>query len=331
MTPRLARCLPPLLALASAMLIPAAGEAQTLTAPGRLETTGPTMAIGSAAAGTIKEVLAHEWGHVRAGDLLVTLDCQPIEAEVQATTAQLAAAEALYDRARHGHRPAEIAVGEAAVAYSRAKAEEAQKTLDRNLSMHEGVSVTTARLLEVQRDARVAWAYLAEAQAKLDLLREGTREEEVREALARRNAAAAALANARARLDRCSIHAPADGVVADVLVAPGQYLSVQAPATLMHIVADGALRARVEVETRDLARVCREQAVTVTAEAFPNLSLKGKVEGLSPTLAPRTLAAPAAAAAREVEPLVVSLEGGVPSLPVGLPVVAHFAACPSKS
>jgi len=133
------------------------------------------MTIGSAATGTVKEVLVQEWSHVHAGELLVSLDCQPLAAEVEARAAGLSAATAVFDRVRNGPRPAEITVGEAAVGYSKARADEAQKALDRTLALHEGVSVTTARILEVQRDARISAALLAEAEAKLALLREGSR------------------------------------------------------------------------------------------------------------------------------------------------------------
>ena len=157
--------LPPMAALAAALLLPqpAPGQTSTFAATGRIESAGGTMAIGSAASGTIKEVLVRPWSRVHAGDLLLVLDCRPLEAEIAARQAQLGATEAVFERVRNGPRPGEIAVGEAAVGYSRARAEEAQKVLDRTLALHEGVSVTTARILEVQRDARISAAYLAEA------------------------------------------------------------------------------------------------------------------------------------------------------------------------
>ena len=44
------------------------------------------------------------------------------------------------------------------------------------------------------------------------------------------------------------------------------------------------------------------------------------------------LAAPGAEArGREVEPVILTLEGGPPRMPIGLPVTAHFGPCPSKS
>jgi len=326
------RKLPPTVVVVAALLLPdtAPGQTSTFAAPGRVESAGGPMAIGSAATGTVKEVLVHEGSRVRAREPLVIVECRPIEAEVQARAAQLSAAEAVLDRVRNGPRSGEIAVAEAAVGYSKARADEAQKTFERTQSLREGVSVSVARLLETQRDARITAAQLAEAQARLALLREGSREEDVREAQARRNNAAAELEIARARLEQCSVRAPVDGVVAEVLVNPGQFLSLAVPATLLRIIADGALGVRVEVDPRDVARVCAGQPATVTAEAFPNLSMRAKVEAISPVLTVRSLAtAGAEARAKDVESIILSLEGGGPALPIGLPVAARFGSCPA--
>jgi multidrug resistance efflux pump len=106
------------------------------------------MSIGTAASGVVKEVLVHEGSRVHAGQTMVTLSCGPLEAEAQARDAQLRAAQTVFDRVRHGPRPEEIAVAEAVVGYSQARAEEAAKTYGRTQALREGVSVTTARLLE---------------------------------------------------------------------------------------------------------------------------------------------------------------------------------------
>ena len=182
--------------------------APPLTAPGRTQNTIGMMSIGTAASRVVKEVLVHEGSRVHAGQIIVTLSCGPLEAEARARDAQLRAAEAVFDRVRHGPRPEEIAVGEAVVGYSEARAEEAAKTYGRTRALREGVSVTTAHLLETLRDARVSSAQLGEAQAKLALLQAGSREEDVREAESRRDMAAAQLEEARAQLDQCSVHAP---------------------------------------------------------------------------------------------------------------------------
>ena len=305
------------------------------TAPGRIEGAGPPLSIGSAAAGIVAEVLVHEGDRVRSGQLLVKLDCRPLEAEVQARAAHLAAAEATYDRFRNGPRPDEIAVGEAVVGYSRARAEEAKRTLQRAETLQEGVTVTTAHLLEVQRDARIAAAQLEEARSRLNLLRAGSREEDIRDAKALRDAAAADLEATRARLAQCSITAPAAGTVLDVDISAGQFLSLAVPQPLLHIAPEGPERVRAEVGLRDYARLCVGQRASIAAETAPSASVDAQVSSISPVITTRSkITAAAGSAANEAEnvvAVVLTLASGAPALPVGLPVTVRFAACPSKS
>jgi len=308
------------------------GQTSNFVAPGRVEGAGPTMPIGVGAAGTVSEVLVHEGSRVRAGQTLVKLDCRPIEADVRAREAQLAAAQATYDRFRNGSRPDEIVVGEAVVGYSQARADEAEKTLERTEAMHEGVTVTTARVLEVKRDARIAAAQLEEARARLSLLRAGARDEDIRQAEALRNASAAEVDATRARLDQCTVRAPVDGVVLDVLANPGQFLSLAVPQPLLHIVQDGQLRIRAEVELRDLAHVCASQRATVTADAVPSASIHAQVAAISPAVSPRSLAATSADVHdRDIVTVVLNVDRGGPALPIGLPVTVRFDSCPSKT
>ena len=313
------------------------GQSSEFAAPGRVEGAGPPMSIGVAASGIVSNILVHEGSRVAAGELLVKLDCQAQEADVRTRQAQLAASQATYDKFRNGSRPDEIAVGDAVVGYSQARLDEAQKALQRARELQEGVTVTTAHLLEVQRDARIAAAQLEEAKARLSLLRAGAREEDVRDAKALRDAAAAELDVSRARLDQCSVRAPVDGVVLDVLVNQGQFLSLAVPQPLLHIVPDGRARVRAEVPLANLASVCMQQHAGITSDALPNAAIKAQVTTISPQVSRSSMgnAAPttnsAKADAGDVVAVVLTLDAGAPTLPIGLPVTVHFEACPSKS
>ncbi|HTP92941.1 MAG TPA: HlyD family efflux transporter periplasmic adaptor subunit [Xanthobacteraceae bacterium] len=318
----------------AALVLPAELSAQSasFSAPGRVEGAGPTLSIGAAATGTVSEVLVHEASRVHAGQTLLKLDCRSIEGDMHSREAQLAAAQANFERVRNGPRPDEVKVGEAVVGYSQARAEEAQKTLDRTEDLKEGVTVTTARVLEVQRDARIAAAQLEEARARLSLLRAGSREEDIRQAEALRNAAAAEVESLRARVDQCTVRAPVDGVVLDVLANQGQYLSLAVPEPLLHIVPDGQLRVRAEIELRDWAHVCILQNATVAAEGFTSATIRGHVGSISPTVTARSLPAVSSdSGGKDVVPVTLELARGGPALPIGLPVTVHFEACPSKT
>ncbi len=323
------------LCLLASFAVPAQmlGQGSDFVAPGRVEGAGPPLSIGVAATGIVSDVLVHEGSRVQAGQLLVKLDCRPQEVDVSLRQARLAAAQATYDKFRNGSRPDEIAVGEAVVNFSKARADEAQKALQRTLELQEGVTVTAARVLEVQRVARIALAQLAEAQAQLNLLRAGAREEDVRQAKALRDAAAADLDEARARLDQCSVKAPAAGVVLDVLINKGQFLSVAVPQPLLHIAPDGPARVRAKVALADLPHVCVAQHAAIVAAAFPNAAMSAQVAGISPQVSRTTTAADATSAHPDSDSVavVLTMNGNAPALPIGLPVSVHFAPCPTKS
>jgi multidrug resistance efflux pump len=303
-----------------------------LTAPGRTQNTIGMMSIGTAASGVVKDVLVHEGSRVHAGQTMVTLSCGPLEAAAQARNAELRAAQAVFDRVRHGPRPEEIAVGEAVVGYSQARAEEAAKTYGRTRALREGVSVTTAHLLETLRDARVSSAQLGEAQAKLDLLLAGSREEDVREAASRRDMAAAQLEEARAQLDQCSVHAPVDGVVVDVLANPGEFMSLAVPAPLLQLAPNAKVQVRAEIDPRNLQRVCLAQPASVTADAFSSIVIHAQVELINPVISNRTLfMAGNETRSPDVARIILGLENGGTNLPVGLPVTVLFDPCPKAA
>jgi multidrug resistance efflux pump len=193
--------------------------------------------LGVAATGIIQKILVADGAHVDAGQLLLQIDCRPLQEEIKLRAADRDAAEAAFERTRNGTRLDEIAIGEANVGVAQARAEEAQASYGRLTALTEGVTVTRAQILQDQRDARVTAAQLEDAKKKLALLKAGSRDEDIAEALAKRDAAAANLAVAGARLDQCSLRAPVAGTVQAVATL-GQFVSTSVPATLLQLTPD---------------------------------------------------------------------------------------------
>ena len=196
--------------------------------------TGVVLSLGVAATGVIAKIVVADGAHVKAGQILLQVDCRPIEEDIKARAALLDAQEAAFERTRNGPRPEEVAIGEANLGVAEARAEEAHDALNRAAALTTGITITKAQFLETQRNARVTAAQLEDAKKKLALLRAGSRQEDIAEAAARRDAAAGQLAEAKARLEQCSIRAPADGVV-NVTANVGQFVSTYAPVTLLRL------------------------------------------------------------------------------------------------
>lgn len=212
--------------------------AQPLTTEtGAAPATPIVLALGAARSGIVRSILVRNGAHVEAGQVLLQLDCRPLEKEIDFRAASLAAAEAVLARVRNGSRPEEIAIGEAALGVAVARAEEAKDALARANSLQVGVTVTRAQLLVTERDSRVADAQRRDAIKKLALLKVGSRMEDIAEAQAKRDAAAAFLEEGKAELDECTIRAPASGTV-QVAVTTGQFVSIFLPTPVAELTID---------------------------------------------------------------------------------------------
>jgi HlyD family secretion protein len=278
-----------MMALPGAVALPCASLAQSqgaFSAQGVVEPEGGVLSIGTAATGVVLHIVGGPGEPVRPGQELVRIDCAPLEASVRSLAGQSQAAQAVADRVRHGPRPGEIAVGEANVGVAKSRADEAADALRRAQGLQVGISVTQAVMLQIQRDARITFAQLEDARARLDLLRSGSREEDVTEADARRDAARAALEEAKARLAQCSVVSPIQGVVVARLVSQGQFVSAAVPTVLLEIEDDSSFSVRAAVEEAHLADLCLQQHASV--------ALPGAADPLAATvsrIAPRIGAA----------------------------------------
>ncbi len=298
------------------------------TAPGVIEPEGGVLSIGTAATGVVLHIAA-AGDTVRRGQELARIDCAPLEASVRSLAGQADAARAAADRVRHGPRPAEIAVGEANVGVARARAEEAADALQRAQRLQVGISVTQATMQQVQRDARITLAQLEDARAKLDLLRTGSREEDITEADARRDAAKAAFEEARARLAQCSVLSPIDGVVAASFVSQGQFVSAAVPTVLVEVEDDESLIVKAAVEAIHFGGLCPSQHASI--------AMSGETPGLPAVverIAPRIRAEPGEAprqgvAAPGFASVTLRLEKQKAGLVPGEPVSVHFVPCHS--
>jgi multidrug resistance efflux pump len=298
---------------------------QQVDAPGRVEGASELLSLGTSATGTIAEVMVAAGDHVKTGQRLVRIECSNIEHEIQARRSDLAAAEAAYSRVLHGPRPEEINIGIANVNLANARLQEADKSFQRTQQLHEGFTVTRVQIDQAERDARMAAALLDEVRAKLDLLKAGSREEDISESRARRDAAKERVDEAAARLSYCLVDAPVDGVVLSTNVSRGQLVSSTVPVTLLTLVDDSRRRVRAYVDERDIPKLCPSQRVRVTADGVPGIPLDAVLENIGLTAGENPLAANAS---RQVRQVTLSVPDNQQQIPIGLRVLAQFLPCP---
>jgi HlyD family secretion protein len=297
-----------------------------LSVKGQIEGGSELFALGTSATGTISQLLAKAGDHVQAGQPLLRVDCRDLESEVSARQSDLTASEAIFARVTHGSRPEEIAIGEANVNLANARLHEAQKEFDRAQTLHEGVTITRVQIDQAERDARMAEAMLAEVRAKLVLLKVGSREEDITEARARRDAAKARLDEAATRLAYCTVAAPISGVILSTRVSPGQLVSSMSPAVLITMVDDSKRRARAFVAERDIKRVCQGEQGQISVEGVPGDITEGRIETIAPEVIDNPYE-PGAPRARSVILTVTNTQKQ--QLPIGQTVSVKLLGCGS--
>jgi HlyD family secretion protein len=200
--------------------------------------------VGAEVSGRILRVHVDYNSHVTQGQLLAEIDPEQLRASVTQAEAQLASARA-------------------AVRQARTTAEQ-QRLLARRTA-----SLAEQQLIAVQQ-RETADAAAASADAALD----GARANET--------LAAAALIQARSRLDKAQIRSPIDGVVLARLVEPGQTLTAGFATPLLFRIARDLrqMDLRVDVDESDIGRVHEHDVASFVVDAFPNRTFASSVVAL---------------------------------------------------
>jgi multidrug resistance efflux pump len=296
-----------------------------LTLPGTVETQ--EVRLGSKSGGRVAEVLVREGDLLTPCQLLVRLEVPELEAQRQQAEGALRSAEAEFEKAKNGARPEEKEAARDAVAAAEARlrrlrkgprdeeirqaeadleAAEADLKLARQKYERTGRLVTVAGASQEEQDTAVAVlgrlqaqarsakarldmlragtrpeeideaaAQLKQARAQLDLLLAGTRSEDVAAAEARVTEARGKLKEAQERVAEAEVRAPEAAVVEVLAVRPGDLVAPNQP--LLRVLRADDLWVRVYVPETQLGRVQLGQEVEVRVDSYPGRRFAGTV------------------------------------------------------
>ena len=239
--------------------------------------------------GTIREVLYREGQFVARGAVVFRLDARVqtaalAEARHAETGARcdLANLEAQYLRAVNGPRPQEIAAARAAVAVQEAQEKLDEIELQRSERLYKANVATEDALDRARAALNATRASRRQAEERLQLLLAGTRPEEIaaartaaEAARGRLEQAGSAVRSAEVDLARTSVAAPFDAWVVRRWLNEGSMASPGQP--VVTVFDPGSLRVRANIEEGDLHSVAVGDEVDVSVDAYPSLSLKGRV------------------------------------------------------
>ncbi|MCS0460592.1 MULTISPECIES: HlyD family secretion protein [Rhizobium] len=241
--------------------------------------------ISARVSGTIDLVSVHDYAHVKAGDLLFSIDRKPYEVALRAAKAKIEAARAqLEDNdSQRTFQLTQIDVAAAQQLASAADEIQASKELERQTRLGldgRASSIQTLEKATAAHERALANSKMTEAtvvaqRVKLDVL---SKQRDVLKANV--DTAAADVAARELELSYANVRAPVDGVVAKRNVQLGNYVS--AGTSLISIVPLPRVYILANYKENQLASVREGQPVDISVDLLPGESLHGTVANISP-------------------------------------------------
>lgn len=247
-----------------------------------LETTAPVesvseIAVVAEASGRVLEVLVQEGDAVAKGQVLARLDARDQEIAVADARVSLAEARSAVEAADVAEREAAARTRSAQLAFA-----QAQRDLDRNLELTKGDEVSPLSVQAIET-SRLARDNAEEDLKQTELAEEKAAIETTRLKSAARRAELVLERNER-DLERTTLLAPIDGVVASRTVEPGRNLTLGEVAFELTDLEN--LRVRFFRPQRELALFTgnADLGLTATTEARPGATFTGAIQRTSPVI-----------------------------------------------
>ncbi|MBY5397061.1 HlyD family secretion protein [Rhizobium leguminosarum] len=235
-------------------------------------------------AGYIKAVLVNDNDAVKAGQVLARIDDRDFQAALSQAKADVKATEAAITNI-----DAQIALQQSVIEQAKATVDASQASLDfavsdaaRSARLITNGAGTQSRAEQTQsaRDQAAAAverdrAALVTAQNKVPVL-----QTEREQTVAQRDRAAAAAQQAELNLSYTDIVAAVDGTVGARSIRVGQY--VTSGTQLMAVVPLHAVYVVANFKETQLTYISPGQSVEIKVDSFPDISIKGHVDSVSP-------------------------------------------------
>jgi HlyD family secretion protein len=284
---------------------------------------GDFVEVAPEVGGRIVELAVRRGSAVEAGAVLFRLDDSEAKASVAQAEAELQRAKAQLANLRQGQRPPEIAVIDAQIAEAQAALDNARRNFERQQALFERRVTSEAQLDQAREAISVAEARVTAAERQKDVAAMPARTPEIEAGERAVEAAEAALAQARTRLAKHVVSAPAAGRVEDVFYEAGEVAAAGAP--VLSLLPDG--RRKVIFFVREAARpgIATGAEVSIACDGCPD-GIKAEVTFLG---SEAEFTPPVIFSRDTREKLVFRAEAHLPEsapLPLGQPVDVTVAA-----
>jgi HlyD family secretion protein len=232
-------------------------------------------------AGRVDSLRVDEGAGVKAGDVLATLDLEPLQNALRSAEATAAALAARNGMLHRGYRTEEVEQAKARLVAAQASLAEAERNLTRQATLAPDGAATQKALDAARsvRDQAAAQVTVAEQQVRENT--NGYRKEEVAESDAQLRQAQAQLDAARLALKDANLIAPSDGIILTRAIEKGAMVQVGTPAFSLSLTKP--VWAIAYVSEPMLGRYAPNTKVTLWTDSRPDQPYHGVVGFLSPT------------------------------------------------
>jgi HlyD family secretion protein len=231
-------------------------------------------------AGRIETLAVQEGDAVSPGQVVAALEATPYEEDVREAEATVQAAKATLARLEAGFRTQEIATQEAVVAERRATLDNARHQLERQRELLRTSTASRQAFDNALAAEKEASARLESANRRLQLLRSGSRKEEIAEATANVTAAKVRLERAKTRLSDTVLLAPEAGVVLTRAREPGAVVATGQ--TVFTVALTDPVWVRAYVSEPNLGRIRPGMEASVFSDSRPDQAFRAQVGFISP-------------------------------------------------
>jgi HlyD family secretion protein len=255
------------------------GEARHPTLFGNVDIREVNLAFRTG--GRVADIKVDEGDPVKAGDLIASLDPEPLRDAVANAEAAVAATGAHAAMLHRGYRSEDVEQARARLEAARAALREAEEQLVRQQAMVPSGAAPQRTLDSAVSQRDQAAAQVRTAEQSLRELTAGYRKEEIAEADGQLRQAQASLESARLNLRDAQLIAPSDGVILTRAVEKGSMVAAGTPGFSLTLTSP--VWARAYVSETELGRFNSGTRVLLSTDLHPDKPYHGVVGFVSPT------------------------------------------------
>lgn len=265
----------------------AAGGSVVLNATGYI-VAAHKIQLASKVIGKVAWIGVEKGDKVKQGQVLVRLEDDEYKASVLQARGNLAALQARLAELQNGSRPEEVSRAKADVENAKADLQNARIQLDRTRNLVNDKVAARQTLDDAQARYDAAVARVNSLQRTADLAVLGPRKEQIDAVRGQIDQARGQLAYAETQLDNTIIRAPVSGTILERNVEKGEFVTTGfvgdrgAKGYVVSIADLNDLRAELDINQNDFARLAADQKALITTDAYPDRKYDGVIDEISP-------------------------------------------------